>query len=1057
MEQRKTKIKVILFKLIFLLISFLALANFARAESSVESAIELEENARLLGLNWRKESIQQSVILLLKAVEIWRKLGNKAKTSDCLRKIGQYKLILGEKDSAKIFFLSGLSEIENTNLAAEKAKLLSELSLYYLYDGNTDQSLTTYRKALELSDKSNDLIAKAEANFCGGEYFYATNNLPKSTSSLERAVYFFKQANDFQGEARSKLSLGYTYLKDNIFDSAMLSFKESQLISLQISDVRGNAFALKAIGRTFTSFSENRKAFEALKQAEIIFPDDLDFAEKAALLNAISQTYELFGEYNLTFSYRKKALELFVKEKHSYGQLGTIFDIVELSAITRDFESCDEYLIKGENLAKILKDDFNLARNYEQSGNCNAAKAEYQKALENYQVALLLFQKNKATAQTFRVKNEVGKVLLLNNNLFVAKKLLNESLAYSEKTSDISIQADTLLNIAKIEQLENNLAAALKLTNQSIKLTELFYSETDNSNLKRSYFSNVFERYELLIHLLMQKHKQSPSEDFAIQALQAAEKSRSRSLLETLRLSEADFTKDANPQTVQKEKEIRNLLSLKTTKLTKLLSSDALKSEIDKVDDERRTLDHELETIKAEFKQNSPIYSAIKNPPPFDVAEFQQNILDEKTVLLEFALGEKESYLWLITKNEVSSYILPARDIIENRIDKLHETFEAKQSLSVDSPEVYLQKNEELDNFFAVESKLLSNDLLGQVVDKLTDKRLIIVPDGKLSLLPISALPSPNSDELMIVSNEIVYEPSASLLKILPKIQINKHLPTKDLLVFADPVFSNTDIRFKQNTEIKNNISEVLGLNLRDFRIVDSNGVIKRLPASQKEAESIAETVGSSRTEIASGFGANRERVIQSNISDYRMLHFATHGLIDVKRPEVSSIVLSTLDENGNNIEGYLRLQDIYSLNLASDLVVLSACESGVGKEVKGEGLMSMNNAFLQAGAKSVVSSAWKVDDNATAQMMSSFYSNLIDKRLTPSEALRQAQIKMSKSTQYKSPFFWAAFTVQGEFKQSISLSTNYFDYVLFGILGIVGLILVWRVSKLKNYWTTKE
>ncbi len=1052
MEQRNTKIKVIFFKLIFLLISFLALANFTRAKSSLESAIELEENARLSGLNWRKESIQQSVILLLKAVEIWRKLGNKSKTSDCLRKIGQYKLILGEKDSAKTFFLVGLSEIENTNLAAEKTKLLSELSLYYLYDGNTDQSLKTYKNALELSEKSNDLIAKAEANFCGGEYFYATNNLPKSTSSLEQAVYFFKQANDFQGEARSKLSLGYTYLKDNIFDSAMLSFKESQLISLRISDVRGNAFALKAIGRTFTSFSENRKAFEALKQAEIIFPDDLDFVEKAALLNAISQTYELFGEYNLTLSYRKKALELFIKENHSYGQLGTIFDIVELAAITRDFESCDEYLIKGENLAKILKDDFNLARNYEQSGNCNTAKGEYQKALENYQVALSLFQKNKANVQTFRVKNEVGKVSLLNNNLFIAKKLLYESLAFNEKTADISIQADILLNIAKIEQLENNLETALKLNSQSIKLTELFYSETDNSNLKRSYFSSVYERYELFIHLLMQKQKQSPSEDYAIQALQASEKSRSRSLLETLRLSEANFTKDANPQILEKEKETRNLLSLKTNKLTELLSSNAVQAEIDKIDDERRTLENELEIIKADIKQQSPIYSAIKNPPPFDVAEFQQNILDEKTVLLEFALGEKESYLWLVSKNEVSSFVLPSRNVIENRIDKLLETFEAKQNLPTDSPEIYLQKNEDLDNFFASESKLLSNDLLEQVVDKLTDKRLIIVPDGKLSLLPISALPSPNSDELMIVSNEIIYEPSASLLNILPNLQTAKQLPTKDLLVFADPVFSNSDSRFTQNTEEKNSIFEVLGLNLRDFRIVDSNGFIKRLPASQKEAESIAETVGSSRTEIASGFGANRERVIKSNISDYRMLHFATHGLIDIKRPEVSSIVLSTFDENGNNIEGFLRLQDIYSLNLASDLVVLSACESGVGKDVKGEGLMSMNNAFLQAGAKSVVSSAWKVDDNATALMMSNFYSNLIDKGLTPSEALRQAQIKLSKSAQYKSPFFWAAFTVQGEFKQSISLSKDYFYYVVFGILGIVGIILLWRLSKLKNY-----
>ncbi len=342
------------------------------------------------------------------------------------------------------------------------------------------------------------------------------------------------------------------------------------------------------------------------------------------------------------------------------------------------------------------------------------------------------------------------------------------------------------------------------------------------------------------------------------------------------------------------------------------------------------------------------------------------------------------------------------------------------------------------------------------MVEKITDKRLIIVPDGKLALLPISALPFPNSDESLVSRHEIVYQPSASLLNLLGKMNNPKKLPNKDLLIFADPVFNDDDNRLTAKTENESSFPTILGLNLRDFRLMDANGKIPRLFATQEEADSIAKVIGKSRTVIASGFAANRERVLNADITDYRILHFATHGLVDVTRPEVSSIILSQFDEAGQKREGFLRLQDIYALDLATDLVVLSACQSGVGKEIKGEGLMSINNAFLQAGAKTVLSSAWKVDDNATAELMKHFYTNLTDKGLTPSEALRQAQISMSKSNQFKSPFYWAAFTVQGEFRHPVSVSPSYFYHLLFGILTLIGVVLYWRLRISKLYRTAK-
>ena len=461
-------------------------------------------------------------------------------------------------------------------------------------------------------------------------------------------------------------------------------------------------------------------------------------------------------------------------------------------------------------------------------------------------------------------------------------------------------------------------------------------------------------------------------------------------------------------------------------------------------------MENELENIKAQFKQDSPVYSAIKSPAAFDITQFQQDVLDDNTLLLEFSLGEKESYLWAVSKKEVSYYILPARKLIESRIEKMRQTFDSRQSLTNEEAQAHHQRIADLENIFNQEAQLLSIDLLGQISAQLQNKRLIVIPDGKLALLPLSALPVPNSEELLISRHEIVYQPSASFLNVLTKIRNSANPAYKDLLIFADPVFSDIDNRLLTKKEEKTISPSFFGLNLRDFRLYDANGKIPRLFATMEEADSIAETVGKSRTTIASGFAANRDRVLNPELKDYRILHFATHGLIDVERPEVSSIVLSQFDESGQKREGFLRLQDIYALDLKSDLVVLSACQSGVGKEMRGEGLMSLNNAFLQAGAKTVVSSAWKVDDKATAELMQKFYANLIGKSLTPSESLRQAQLEMSQSPRFKSPFYWAAFTIQGEYRQPISISTNYLNY-------LIGLILLIVATGLFGYWRSKK
>jgi CHAT domain-containing protein len=240
--------------------------------------------------------------------------------------------------------------------------------------------------------------------------------------------------------------------------------------------------------------------------------------------------------------------------------------------------------------------------------------------------------------------------------------------------------------------------------------------------------------------------------------------------------------------------------------------------------------------------------------------------------------------------------------------------------------------------------------------------------------------------------------------------------------VLADPVFNADDPRLirlgKPAPHAFNETTERLTRSLTDVgHSGDGTITLRRLVFSGREAENIMSAVGSGRALLAVGFQANRELASSSQISRYRIVHFATHGLLDNAHPELSGLVLSMVDEHGKPVNGYLDLQDIYGLDLPVDLVVLSACETALGKEISGEGLVGLTRGFMYAGALRVVSSLWEVNDAATSELMGRFYRAMMKTGMPPAAALRQAQMEMLHTRQWSGPYNWAAFTIQGEWR----------------------------------------
>ncbi len=273
--------------------------------------------------------------------------------------------------------------------------------------------------------------------------------------------------------------------------------------------------------------------------------------------------------------------------------------------------------------------------------------------------------------------------------------------------------------------------------------------------------------------------------------------------------------------------------------------------------------------------------------------------------------------------------------------------------------------------------------LLGPLAERLNAQRLAIVADGALGYLPFGVLPRPGSDEPLLARHEMVHLPSASALAVQREILTRRAPAPRQVAVVADPVFDPAD-------------------------------GFAPLPASRQEAAAIAALAAPGQALAALGADAGRELALGGGLSGYRTVHFATHGVIDAEHPALSGLALATLDERGRPREGFLHLRDIYNLRLGADLVVLSGCRTALGREVRGEGLVGLTRGFLYAGAPRVVASLWRVEDRATAELMTRFYRALWVDGLPPAAALRAAQLSIREERRWRDPWFWAGWVIQG-------------------------------------------
>jgi CHAT domain-containing protein len=687
-------------------------------------------------------------------------------------------------------------------------------------------------------------------------------------------------------------------------------------------------------------------------------------------------------------------------------------------------------------------------------GRAYALAGARQKAFEAFNQALLLSRKEGRREGELKTLINLGALLQMTGESKQALEYYQQSLQISREIQLAPLVADSLVKLAQVNRELKNEADALRQIEEALSLTETLRLKVAGQEWRSAFLASAQDRYNLHIDLLMQG--QPLHENRVKKALEVSERARARSLLEQLGEARADIRRGVDPALLTKERSLQQQLNSKALAQTRLLSGKHTTEQAAAIARELAILTSELKEVEAQIRSTSPHYAALTQPQPLSVAEIQQQLLDADTLLLEYALGEKRSYLWAVTPNSITSYPLPPRAEIEGAAKKVYELLTARQLKSGLSEAQQRERVRKAEAEYATQAALLSQMLLSPVAAQLGHKRLVIVAAGMLEYLPFAALPVPATGGLgdggtggqsssrpvaqsprrpvslvpLIADHEIVNLPSASVLAVLRREAAGRQLAANTVAVLADPVFEFNDPRVKarrrnptsagrrtrNQAPAQSSLPSELERAVRSIRPT-AQAILIRLPFTRDEADAILAVAAGGARLKALDFRANRATAMSDELSRYRIIHLATHGLLNSEQPDLSGLVFSLVDESGKPQDGFLRLHEIYNLRLSSELVVLSACQTGLGKQIKGEGLVGLVRGFMYAGAPRVVASLWQVDDLATAELMKRFYRGLLKEGLRPAAALRAAQLEMSKQRLWSSPYFWAAFVIQGDWK----------------------------------------
>lgn len=923
----------------------------------------------------------------------------------------------GSRDAALAKAREALSLWQQAGDEGGEAEALTEIGRIHSDSGNCEEAFGWFRRSLDKAVKSGYREAEAWAlgniGFCEDRMA----EFPKAIASYGRTLAIWRELGRVAEQGFTLLNLGTAQFRNRELNSALRSYQDALALQVTARDSAGQAHSLSGIGAIHFQRGE-------LSEALAIFEQALEISRSVRDVDALIQIEANIAAIHLQRGQLQRAVDILSRllgtgdvqpreECSLFQYLGTSYlDLGEpekaLDSYQRSLLACRE----DNDVGRQINVQIYIGWTRQVLGDREGALAEYTKAqalspeglwtvaqfmglghlaLDAPERALPFLERALALARKAGSPNQQTSTLLalgsahrdLGENDLAAQRF-TEAIRLGLEFEYPSAVAPGYLRRATLRRDLGDLFGARSDVEKALAIIESTRRNVAGQQIRTAYFASKQAYYEMFIDLLMRLDRLYPGNGFQEAAFDASENARARGLLDLLAEGRIDVSQGV-PADLKRE---GYALAEEFSRVQKELNSNPgaersreLRAKLDELSAIQEALDWKI-------RESNPRYAQVRYPVPLGEMEIRGKALDGCTALLEYSLGEERSFLFVVTREGLTSYILPPREEIAEKVRRL------RQALEEDS---LLTRRHLHELGFQ-----LYQDLVAPAAPALAGKSdLLIVPDRALYYLPFEVLLTqdaggrPYQDlPYFLRDYTITYVPSASVLAELQAIQAGPYsAESKDFVAFAP---------FAGSAGPEGGTRALSG----------DASPWKPLPASRREVLEVAALYPGKSLELLNGQA--REEVVKGDpaVASAKRLHFATHAEPDERRPELSALILARRE--GGREDALLQMREIFNLKLAADLVVLSACQTALGKEVTGEGLVGLSRAFFYAGVPSLMVSLWNVTDSPIPDLMLDFYRYL-DVSGDKARALQRAKLALIQRKSHAHPAYWAPFILVGK------------------------------------------
>ena len=826
---------------------------------------------------------------------------------------------------------------------------------------------------------------------------YVQGKERRDSGDYQTSIERFKRAVDLARIIRSKgqelkclrqLSLNYWELKD--FQEFLLLNKRGLTIAREINHKQEEGRCLNNIGLFYwqiDDYTEALKNYEkALEIARLIGNKE----EENNCLTNMALIYIDIGDYDRALEYSLAALELDrrLNDLASLSKdLNNIGSIIRRKGIiteeNEDFHAALKYYDESLKIATEIKDTATEIKVLNNIGSVYSYLGEYAKSLDYFKSALTKAQGAQDPEEMSIILNNIGIVYSHLGNFEESTRYYQRVIDLASEIKGIKVLWEAYFEIANAYKNQDLLPAALENYRKSISVIENIRSSINLEELRATYLGSDkrIDAYHNLIDLFIRLYKETHQSRYAADAFRYFEKAKARAFLDSIEVSKIDLSKGISQKLLNEETDLMNEVSQIHTKL---LVPQLSQKQRDQINQELAKREEQLESLRREIREVSPAYANLRYPRTLSLQEAQNELIDDETACYAYLLAKENSYGFAITRKDIKIFPLPGKKEIQKLVQ---EHLMAVTDVT----------NQDFSLGHKLYEALIRPGLSGRT------RRLIIVPDDVLYFLPFETLlRKEEGKDWLIRDYTIAYAPSlSSLRELVARKRADGHKATKDILAVGDPSFGTNEAEPAAGG----------GSGLLEDSGSPAEVRFFRLKFSGQEIEKISALFKPGRRDILLRDKASEDNFKQQDLADYRIIHFATHAFIDDKKPARSAVVLS-LDQDPKE-DGFLQMREVFNLKLRADLVALSACQTGLGQLIRGEGIEGLSRAFFYAGASSVLLSLWAVNDQASYQLLERFYVHL--RSANPvMDSLRQAKLEMIDSGVLAHPYYWAGFVVAG-------------------------------------------